>query len=125
MVVLELEADNEAERLIAAADARRQDYADGRHGWPSIFVYRWHDAAGLREDACPPRLHVPADRDTEIGYRQKRASSEPKTWPALTVVAPGMLAHYDALRAAGRLRDPGHLGAESGLAEDLRPAPEA
>lgn len=124
MVVL-FEVGNEAERLIAQADMLRQDYADGRHGWPAIFVYRWQDATGLREEACPPRLDVPADRDTEIGYRQKRASSEPKTWPYETVVAPGMLAHYEALQAAGRLRDPGHLGAASGLAEDLRRAPEA
>jgi hypothetical protein len=99
------------------AETHRRSVSDGRYGWPTIFVYRWTPADGVRRaSTCPPRLSVESERDPTNPHR-----TAPYT---IELLDPSMLSLYEALVAVGRLREPGHTGAANVEPIDNRRAPK-
>lgn len=93
------------------------DHGGARHGWPAIFGYRWrHESGRSILTMCPPRLSVEAERDPADPHRARPYTIE--------VNAPALFPLYEALVAAGRLRDPGHTGAAPAELVDERRAPQ-
>ena len=97
---------------------------DGRIAWPGVVAYVY-EAGGFGIHNVPPKLSEPSHIDTRLKPNDRGYRVHPCTVPYRVVVSALRRPLYEALLAAGRLRDPRHTGAAGGIVEDRRTAPGA